>query len=95
MNIMNNPGEFPVNLPLDERLLERLSSLRPGAPQGSIDSVSEEKLLRDLRQQCRRKSRLARFCRETAGGYWEAILISILFCLMGLDLLRIIRLLLR
>ena len=88
---MNDHREFANNELPDAGLLERLSSLRSGAPQGSIDPSIVEKLNRDLCQRNRWKSRLTRFFRETAGDYWEAILISILFCLLGLDLLRIIR----
>ena len=88
---MNDYREFANNELFDDGLLERLSSLRSGTPPGSMDQLSEEKLFQELLLRCRRKSRLTRFFRETAGDYWQVVLISILFCLLGLDLLRIIR----
>jgi hypothetical protein len=88
---MNDHKEFPANLPPDEPLLERLSALRFCAPPVSTDSCFEEKLLR----RSRRKSGPAGFSQWRADGCWEAVLISILFGLLGLDLFHIIRLVLR
>jgi hypothetical protein len=87
---MNGSREFPV----DDRLLERLSQLPPFMTRESVDPGIEEKMLRDLCRRFRRRSLLVRFFQETAGDYWAPILVSILFCLLGFDLFRIIRLLL-
>ena len=91
---MTDLGKFPVGRSSDNRLAERLSHLRPFVLPDSIDPGSEEKLLRKLRKGCLRNPWFKRFCQGRVGNYWAAVLISILFFLLGWDLFRIIRLLL-
>ncbi len=92
---MSDKREFSDDLPLDDRFLQRLAHLRTLAPMEGMDPVIEQQVLRDLRRHRWRKSAAAGSCRRLAGDYWEMVLVSILFCLLGLDLVRIIRFVLR
>jgi len=89
---MMNDMEAPASgLAGDERLLARLSRLRTLAPREGGDNEIAEELLRDLRHRCRRRPVAARLRQGVLGESWEAIVVLALFCLLGLDLARIIR----
>jgi hypothetical protein len=92
---MNDDRKCAGNGLADGLLLQKLRGLCSCPARVSMNPPGEEMLVRELLRRSRRKSGLAVFWRQVAGDYWEVILLSILFCLLGLDVLRIVRLLLR
>jgi hypothetical protein len=88
---MNELGASPDWLPADELLRERLSRLRLLVPRSGGDPAGEDRLLRDLQEKCLRKAGPLRLLQEALGDRWEAVAVLVLLCLLGLDLVRIIR----